>query len=385
MFITSQNELRAFVQRAESSSVLAIDTEFLREKTYYARLCLLQMQTDSETAIIDPFECYDLSILVPLFENKSIVKLFHAGKQDLEIIFHECGVVPHPLFDTQVAATLLGHTQQIGYGPLVSALCGVNLKKMDSFTDWSRRPLRESQIDYAADDVIYLPEMYRKMTEKLKGLNRLHWLDSDFRAMEDPSTYVIVPEERFRRLKKVNQLNAKQLAGAREMATWRELRAQKCDIPRKWVLTDEQIVEACKREAQSIDELFMVRGISDRLSIKDARELVGCLRKAFELPEEEWPQLENQCKSEVNVDAVVDLMTALVRLRARENNIAFQTLANQKELTDLARGHSDVDLLKGWRREIVGEELLALLRGDIRLRVDGHKLIVDKRHRGNKK
>ena len=205
-YIASQENLEAFVRRAASSSVLAIDTEFLREKTYYANLCLIQLATDAEVAVVDPFAIEDMKVLAPLLTDSSIVKLFHAGGQDLEILYRELGVLPAPLFDTQVAATLLGHTQQIGYGPLVHSLCGVNLKKSDSFTDWSRRPLSTSQLEYAADDVIYLPKMYRIMVEKLEAKGRLHWLDNDFAAMSDPAHYESDPFERYKRLKRVGQL-----------------------------------------------------------------------------------------------------------------------------------------------------------------------------------
>ena len=161
MYIASQADLESFVSRAQGSSVLAIDTEFLREKTYYPKLCLLQMATDDETAIIDPFEIDDLGAITPLLEDENIVKIFHAGHQDIEIFVYNLDCVPRPIFDTQVAAALLGQTQQIGYAPLVHSLCGVKLKKADSFTDWSARPLSASQLKYAEDDVVYLPEMYK--------------------------------------------------------------------------------------------------------------------------------------------------------------------------------------------------------------------------------
>ncbi len=200
-YIANQENLEAFARRAAASAVLAVDTEFLREKTYYANLCLLQLATDTEVVVVDPFAVEDLAVLVPLLEDPTIVKLFHAGGQDLEIIYHELGVLPSPVFDTQVAATLLGHTQQIGYGPLVHTLCGVNLKKSDSFTDWSRRPLAPSQLEYAADDVVYLPRMYRIMVEKLEAKGRLSWLDNDFAALSDPANYVSDANQRFKRLK----------------------------------------------------------------------------------------------------------------------------------------------------------------------------------------
>ncbi|MEC4183194.1 ribonuclease D [Adlercreutzia sp. R21] len=376
-YIANQENLEAFVRRAASSSVLAIDTEFLREKTYYAKLCLLQLATDTEVAIIDPFAVDDLGVLAPLLEDPSIMKLFHAAGQDLEIIYRELGVLPAPVFDTQVAATLLGHTQQIGYGPLVHSLCGVNLKKSDSFTDWSRRPLSQSQLEYAADDVIYLPKMHRIMVERLQAKGRLSWLDNDFAALSDPANYVSDASARFRRLKRVGQLSRRQLAAAREVACWRELTAQDRDLPRKWVLTDEQIVEACRREARTIDELFMVRGVREKLGTRDARAVVAAMVRGMDAPPDSWPELDKPSKSEPNVDAELDLMEALVRLRARENDIAMQTLASHNELCRVARGYrDDVDVLKGWRRALIGEELLELLAGRISLSLGPEGLVV---------
>ena len=372
MYIATQENLAAFVERARSSSVLAIDTEFLREKTYYAKLCLLQMATDDEVVIVDPFEMDDLSVLAPLLTDERIVKLFHAAGQDLEIILREVGVLPRPVFDTQIAAALLGHTQQIGYTALVHAECGVSLKKIDSFTDWSRRPLSASQRDYAADDVVYLPRLYAGMRAALEEKGRLHWLDHDFEELSDPARYEANERERFRRLKRVSQLSRRQLSAAREVAAWRELEAQRRDVPRKWVVTDEQIVEACKREARTIDELFMVRGLSDRLSTKDARAVVSLISSALSAPPDTWPELDRCGKSEPNVDAELDLMSALVRLRAKENGIAFPTLASHDDLARVARGYREgVDLLRGWRRAIVGEELLELLDGRLALSLDG--------------
>ena len=372
MYIATQENLAAFVERARSSSVLAIDTEFLREKTYYAKLCLLQMATDDEVVIVDPFEMDDLSVLAPLLTDERIVKLFHAAGQDLEIILREVGVLPRPVFDTQIAAALLGHTQQIGYAALVHAECGVSLKKIDSFTDWSRRPLSASQRDYAADDVVYLPRLYAGMRAALEEKGRLHWLDHDFEELSDPARYETNERERFRRLKRVSQLSRRQLSAAREVAAWRELEAQRRDVPRKWVVTDEQIVEACKREARTIDELFMVRGLSDRLSTKDARAVVSLISSALSAPPDTWPELDRCGKSEPNVDAELDLMSALVRLRAKENGIAFPTLASHDDLARVARGYREgVDLLRGWRRAIVGEELLELLDGRLALSLDG--------------
>ena len=378
VYIANQENLEAFVRRAHASSVLAIDTEFLREKTYYAKLCLLQLATDDEVAIVDPFSVRDLSVLAPLLLDQGIVKLFHAGYQDLEIILREVGVLPAPIFDTQVAAALLGHTQQIGYAALVHAECGVTLKKADSFTDWSRRPLSESQLEYAADDVVYLPQLYATMRSSLLEKGRLGWLDSDFAELCDPARYDMQENERFRRLKRASQLNSQQLSAAREFAAWRERMAQSRNVPRKWVVTDEQIVEACKRDARTIDELFMVRGMRERLTTRDARKVVELMVRGFDAPPETWPELDHG-KNEPNVDAQLDLMCAVVRLRAKQNGVAFQTLASHDDLAKVARGYTeDIDLLRGWRRALVGEELLELLAGRLSLRLDGGELRVER-------
>lgn len=379
MYIANQESLEAFVDRARSSSVLAIDTEFLREKTYYARLCLLQLATDDEVVVVDPFAVESLAVIEPLLTDESIVKLFHAGDQDLEILYHEVGVLPHPVFDTQIAAALLGQSQQVGYGALVHAECGVSLKKIDSFTDWSRRPLSDSQLEYAADDVVYLPRLYRMMTKELTEKGRLTWLDHDFEELVDPARYEQDPRERYRRLKRGNQLTLQQLSAAREVAAWRETEAQRRNIPRKWVLTDEQIVEACKREARTIDELFMVRGMREKLSTRDARKVVSLLKSGLDLPEGAWPEPDRPSRNEPNVDAQIDLMNALVRLRSKENGIAMQTLASHAELSQVARGHHEgVDVLKGWRRALIGEELLELLAGKLSLRLVNGEVTVER-------
>ena len=377
MYIASQADLESFVERAIRSDVLAIDTEFLREKTYYPKLCLLQMATREESVIVDPFEVDDLSAIRPLLEDERIVKVFHSGHQDIEIMVYDLDCVPRPVFDTQVAAALLGQTQQVGYAPLVHTICGVKLKKTDSFTDWSARPLSESQLDYAIDDVVYLPEMYSIMKKRLEEKGRLDWLSDEFETMMKPETYVADEQEMYRRLKHVGQLSRRQMAAAREMAAWREIEARKRNIPRRWVLTDEQIVEACRREPRTIDDLFMVRGIRERLTTADARALMELVRAALDSAPDTWPTVQKSSKSEPNVDVQVDMLMAIVRMKARENDIALPTLANTSDLTAVARGHrDDVEVLKGWRRELVGNDLVSFLEGNTVLAVDHGKAVI---------
>ncbi len=378
MYIASQSELEAFVERSRSSHVLAIDTEFLREKTYYPKLCLLQMATDDEDVVVDPFAVEDLTVLKPLLLDEGIMKVFHSGRQDIEIIFYEIGCIPQPLFDTQVAAALLGRLQQVGYGALVHSVCGVRLKKMDSFTDWSARPLSESQLSYAREDVIYLPQMYEAMTSELEEKGRLSWLDAELEPLTLVETYQEDERERFRRLKHVTQLNQRQMAVARELAAWREIAARTRNIPRKWVLTDEQIVEACKREPRTIDDLFMVRGVRERVSTRDARQIVELVCSALDSPPSAWPEIVNANRNEANVDVQVDMLMALVHMCAQQNDIAVPTLASHSDLTEIARGHyKDANVMKGWRRELIGNDLRDLLEGRTRLRIEAGKPLVE--------
>ena len=376
MYISDQCSFEEFLSGALNAHVLAIDTEFLRDKTYFPRLCLLQLATENATAVVDPFAIEDISVMRDVLLDDSVVKLFHAGRQDLEILYHDVGVLPVNVFDTQLAAALLGHTQQMGLGALVQAVLGVSLKKSDSFTDWSCRPLTKSQLEYAECDVLYLPRLYEKMSGNLARLGRLAWLEPDFADLVNPANYESDPRERYVRLKRASHLSRQQLSAAREVAAWREEQALKRNIPRRWVLTDEQIVEACKREARTIDDLFLVRGIKEHLSTRDARKVVALLVAGLSAPEDSWPSLSKASRNERNVDAEVDLMLALVRLRAKENGIALQTLASHDDLADLARGHDNVALLRGWRKELIGNELQELLRGTISLSIENGALKV---------
>ncbi len=376
-YIDTQEELEAFVLRAKGSPVLAIDTEFLREKTYYPNLCLLQLATEDEVAIVDPFGVEDLAVLAPLLTDESTVKLFHAGYQDLLILYREVGCLPCPVFDVQNAAALLGQSHQAGLATLLSAFLGVSIKKSDSFTDWTQRPLADTQMEYAADDVIYLPRLYREMKRLLEENKRIHWLDEEFAEMSDPERYIEKPYERYRHLKRGNQLSRRQMAAAREVAAWREREAMARDIPRRWVLTDEQVVEACKREAKTIDDLFMVRGVKQTLSMRDARKVVELMRRALASDESTWPRQETPQSCEPNVDSAVDLMEALMRVRAKEEGIAMQTLGCHGDLALVARGHLDeTPLMRGWRRKTIGNDLMRLLAGEITLGLNGNELVV---------
>lgn len=363
--ITCKRDLECFIKRAQSSSYLALDTEFLREKTYYPKLCLIQIASEEEIVLIDPLAIDDLSILASLLENRQITKIFHAGNQDIEILLRHTGVSPWPLFDTQIAASLLGFSRYASYASLVAAFCDEHLAKADSFTLWQKRPLTSSQLNYAALDVFYLPYIYHCMKENLERLGRLSWLDDDFSALANPDSYHHKVEERYRTLKKIHQLSGASLAAARELASWRELRAQKRNIPRRSVLSDEQIIEICKRHTHTLDDLFLIRGVREALSLKEAREVLAALNKGYNCDPELYPIIEHEhIKIEANVDSQIDYLSAYLKMRAKEESIAFQTLCSKEDLTYLARGYFDsCSLLSGWRRKLVGNELLELIQG----------------------
>lgn len=377
MLITTYEDLVAFCTRAKTSNLLAIDTEFLREKTYYAKLCLIQLATDSEIVLVDPLCVTNLRPLTSLFLNENITKIVHSGSQDFEIIYHELGCIPRPVFDTQIAASVMGYGQQAGYALLVHGLCGVQLPKTESYSDWSKRPLTAAQISYAEEDVLYLPRMYEKMKAELERQGRLGWLDSEFADLIDENHYLVDDRSMYLRVKRVGHLTRRQLSAARELTAWRESTARKRNIPRKWVLADEQIIEASRREPKTIDDLFQVRGIREKLSTADAREAVAVIQHGINLPESELPDLGRPAKNEISVETQVDLMSVLVHQRAKENNIAPQLLAPRDELEELARYSNDTcTLMKGWKRQIIGQELFDLLKGRLALSLEGAHLQV---------
>jgi ribonuclease D len=377
LFIDTQQALDAFVARNRGADLLTLDTEFLREKTYYAQLCLLQIATGESEAIIDPFAPLDLKALIPLLTDEHITKVFHAGDQDRAILYQELGAVVRPVFDTQHAALLLGLPQQMSLIALVKRCCGVSLKKSESFSDWSQRPLTPTQLSYAADDVHYLPTVYKKMIGELTASGRLSWLDDDFRAMEDEDKYQVKSREVWRKLKGVSALRGSQLAAVREIAAWREQLAQKRNLPRKWILPDDLLVEIARREPDSLDALFHTRGLREKLGKKWAQEVLAAIAAAHQQPQSEWPVLERAPIRGTSVTARLDLMNALLHHRAKKAHIASSFLASHDDLVRLAAGQREnLMVLKGWRRELLGNELLELLDGERSLSLVGEELKV---------
>jgi ribonuclease D len=377
LYIDTRRTLEEFIIACEGESVLAIDTEFLREKTYYPQLCLLQFAVGKRTAIVDPLAQLDLGLLAPLLTDERVVKVFHAGDQDRAILYHVLGTAVRPVFDTQRASLLLGLPQQMSLVALVKHFCGVGLRKGESFSDWSQRPLTKTQLDYALDDVRYLPTIYEKMVAELTADGRLEWLREDFQAMEDEDRYRTDVREVWRKLKGVSSLGGSKLSAVREIAAWRETVAQQRNLPRKWIIPDDLLVEVAKREPDSLEALFRIRGLKERLGKNWSKELLKAVSDGGRRTPSEWPARERPTSVDASVTARLDLMNALLHHRARELRIASSFLVSHDELVQLAAGEREgLQVLRGWRRNLIGDELLRLLEGEVSLSLTNRELKV---------
>jgi len=377
LYIDTPEQLSDAVSVMATCHVLCIDTEFHRESTYYPEFALLQIYGNQQSWIIDPIKLKDLSPIWKLMGNPDITKVFHAARQDVEIIFKEAGCLPLPLFDTQVAAALLGYGQQVGFGNLVQRITKKLLPKGESFTDWKARPLTTKQLDYAADDVIWLMPIYQHLKERLEAEKRIEWLQEEQHTLCSENTYAPAESDAFWRVKGVNRLKGRQLAILQEMAGWRERNAQKRDIPRRRLIADEPMLELAKRDHLDLDTMQRIRGLNNGFIKRFGSELVQCWQDGVARDEESWPRTQARRSNTPGTDLRLELLDTLVRLKAEEGEIASSILASKSDLSALASwGHRckgdvpDVACLHGWRYELVGHDLLRLLRGEICLRLD---------------
>lgn len=369
LFISTYEELERFCNEASSSPVLAVDTEFLRERTYRPRLCLIQLATSPDhIAAVDPLAIDNLEPIARLFRDNGIVKVLHACSQDLEVIDGALGCVPSPMFDTQLAAAFLGHRMQLGYGALVEAYTGVHLAKAESLTDWSRRPLDPEQLVYAEDDVHYLPGIYEQMRSELVERDRLSMVLPEMQSLLDPSHYRHEPMEAYKHLKRVSSLTRKQLAVAQEVCAWRENMAAKRDIPRKWVISDEVVVEISRRAPSNEERLRRIRG-TEQLSERDSAALLRAITRGSSCPASRLPSLPKRSRPSGEQESVVDLMYAMLRIISERSGVATQLIATRDELVDFVNGREGASLSQGWRYELAGRQLEGLLGGSCGLTV----------------
>jgi ribonuclease D len=368
--ITDSNTLRLTAERLQQAAFLAVDTEFMRERTYYPQLCLIQVSDGTEAVAIDPLaKGLDLAPLWALMRDQTIVKVFHAGQQDMEIFLHQMGQLPSPIYDTQLAAMVCGLGDQVGYDKLVKAMLGHDIDKTSRFTDWSKRPLSNRQITYALDDVIYLAKLYPKIRQRIADEGRTHWLDEEYAKSNDPATYVTQPEEAWQRLK-IRNMRPAALLRLMHLAAWRETEAQKRDLPRNRVLRDETLIDLAGSNPSSIADFGAIRNFPGGKDGKLVAPILAVLRDVLALPDSALPAPVSHQHSKKPPVAVMELLRVLLKHVTDEHNIAPRLIASADDLELLAKDDdAPIRALAGWRRDVFGDVAIKLKHGQIALAV----------------
>lgn len=369
--ITTTDELAAFCRSLAGADYIAVDTEFLREKTYWPQLCLVQVAGPKEAVAIDPLsEDLDMAPLYELMADSGILKVFHAARQDLEIFHHLTGQVPTPLFDTQVAAMVCGFGDSVGYETLISRLTGARIDKSSRFTDWSHRPLTDRQLSYALADVVHLRPAYEKLRRRLQRTGREQWLAEEMAVLNAPSTYLADPDAAWMRLK-VRASKPRFLGVLRELAAWREREAQRRDLPRNRVLRDEALLEIAAHAPTTVDELARTRGMGRGFAEgRQGQDVLEAVQRALAIPEADLPAVEPREEAPGGLAPIVELLRVLLKMKCDENHVASKLVASAADLEAIAADDdADVPALTGWRREIFGADAIALKQGRMALAV----------------
>jgi ribonuclease D len=370
--ITRTEELAEACARLGNAPYIAVDTEFMREQTFWPRLCLIQVAADGIEVLIDSLAPgIDLTPFFELMVNERVLKVFHSGRQDIEIVHHLAKVIPHPIFDTQVAAMVCGFGEAVSYSMLVKRLLNRNLDKSSRFTEWSRRPLSERQLTYALGDVLYLRDLYPKLRAQLDKSERASWLNEEMAVLTDPATYELHPEHAWKRLK-MRVKNQKALAVLMELAAWREREAQTQDVPRARILKDEALYDIASQSPRSPEDLGSLRTLHNGFarSIR-GRAVLDAVTRGLERDPTSVPPIERGEPMPPEAQAVVDLLRVLLKATAGKHGVASKLIATSEELEEIARSDDeDVPVLRGWRRKLFGEDALALKRGELALAVE---------------
>lgn len=377
--ITDAPALAAYCESLDGVPWVTVDTEFMREKTYWPKLCLVQIsgpESGSERAIDPLAPGIDLAPLFRIFADPKIVKIFHAARQDVEIAYKMMGSVPTPLFDTQVAAMVCGYGDQIGYEALVQQILRKDLDKSSRFTDWSHRPLTARQIHYALSDVTHLRDIYRHLSSQLEETGRSHWLGEEMAILTAEDTYRADPEMAWKRLKLRNG-KPLFLQAVREMAAWREVEAQARDIPRNRIMKDESLLDVAGSMPSTLDELARIRGLGRGFADgRLGRSVLEAVARAKAVPKEDLPQQKKTQRPPPGVGPMTDLLKVLLKRNSENAGVASRLIATSDDLEKIAGDDSaNVAALRGWRRELFGEDALALKRGEIALTGGAHTSI----------
>jgi len=371
------SDLVDFCKALSGGDFIAIDTEFLREKTYYPELCLVQIKQGEHLACIDTIAIDDLSALIALMNNQSITKVFHAAAQDMEIFVMLDKKAPAPIFDTQVAAPLLGYQEQIGYGNLVKEVLGVTLAKTHTRADWSRRPIPSQQLHYALDDVIHLEDLYLKLCEKLKARGRLEWLVPEFEDMSLMERYNKPAKHQWQKLRAAQQMKGQQLATLQALAEWRELYARESNKPKSWVLKDDALADLAKQRPNSLKELSHVRSINSRTQEKLGEKILTVIADAAERKPEPLPAYAKTAKPTAHQAVTTDALTALVSAIALQHDVNPTQLATRKQLQSMVmNGNSDA--VTGWQKAILGSTIDEFLSGKIFISSNNSEVVLTK-------
>jgi len=373
MIITTQDQLNALCAALSQGPYLTIDTEFLRDKTYFSRLCLLQMAgPDVEAAALDPFiEGLDWTPVKELMANEKVLKVFHAARQDLEIFWHLYKVLPTPIYDTQVAAMVCGFGDQVAYNALVRELTGHELEKNAQFTDWSRRPLSERQIRYALDDVVYLRDVYEKLHTRLMTQGREHWVFEEMEILNNPLTYQNLPENSWKRIK-IRSDRSDVLAVLKALAAWREEEAVRRDVPRARILKDETLADIALFKPRDEDALLQIRSLPNDLAKgKIGKQILELSNAALNSPRENWPKAARKEQFPKNAQGTLEMLKMLLKINCAEEDVAAKLVADSEDLERLAvEAAPDIPALHGWRMEMFGRDALDLKAGKIALRLE---------------
>lgn len=376
VLITETDTLNALCSRLRTESFVAIDTEFMRERTYYPELCVVQLGGENDVAVIDAqADGIDLGGLGELLADPSVVKVFHAARQDVEIFLELYGVVPQPIFDTQVAAMVAGFGDQVGYDSLVSATSGGQIDKAHRFSDWSARPLSAAQVAYAAADVTWLRLAYVSLCERLERESRLDWVREEMGVLAEPGTYRADPDMLWERLRPRSS-NRRMLGLLRAAAAWREREAQRINIPRQRLVKDESLLEIAASAPTTAEALSRIRGVTRGLAEgKTGAGLLAALREAAALPEADLPAAPRTREGAKPSPALVSLLKVLLAAKCEQHNVAPRLLASSDDLDRLAaEDEPDIPALSGWRRDVFGDDALLLKSGGITLGVDGKRI-----------
>jgi len=376
--ITSNDQLQALCERLAKSEYITVDTEFLRTKTYYSKLCLIQVANEEEYHAIDPLAAgMDLTPFYDLMQNENILKVFHAARQDIEIFVNEKGIVPKPLFDSQVAAMVCGYGDSIGYEKLVMALASATLDKSTRITDWSRRPLTRRQIDYAIGDVTHLRTIYKKLEAQLQKSGRHSWLAGEMADLTNPETFIVRPENAWKRLK-IRSSNRLFNAIARKLAEWREQEAQSRNIPRNRVMRDEVLLEISAVRPEHSNALGSIRGLSPQFSqSRSGIKLLALIKEVLELPPENLPAIAPRRPPAQNTDPVMELLKVLLKMICKYENVAPKLIASIDDLEKLAeRDDADIPALAGWRYDLFGKQALAVKHGKMAFAIKDGEVIL---------